>query len=339
MGRIKKDIVIIGAGPVGLFQVFELGLQGLSAAVIDSLSEVGGQCCELYPDKPIYDIPAVPNASARTIVENLKVQCAPFKPLYCLSQKVTHITKLAAHKFEVRTDNSLIFECKAVVIAAGNGAFEPIRLKVKGIEKFNGGQLHYKVLDITKFVDKNIVILGGGDNAFDCALALQPVAKNLLLIHRSENFRATPEAVSKMQGLREQFKMQFLAGQTIGFSEEDGVLTHIKVRSGAISRNIELDELLVCFGLSPKLGPINDWGLDMHGHQICVDTEKFQTSTLGIFAVGDVNTYAGKRKLILSGFHEAALAAYAIKQSLSDTLRINTQYTTNSSVLHARLGV
>lgn len=339
MKTVKKDVVVIGAGPVGLFQVFELGLQGLSTAIIDSLGAAGGQCCELYPDKLIYDIPAVPHASARTIIDNLKVQCAPFKPLYCFSQKVTRITKLAANKFEVQTDKSLVFECRAVVIAAGNGAFEAIKLKVNGIEKFNGTQVHNKGFDKAKFADKNVVILGGGDIAFDCALALQAIAKSVLLIHRSENFRARTEAVSKMQSLCEESKMQFLAGQVIDFTEKDELLTHIKVNSGGISRSIALDDLLVCFGFSPKLGPIGEWGLDMLRHQICVDTEKFETSTPGIYAVGDVNTYTGKRKLILSGFHEATLAAYAIKLSLSDSVRINTEYTTNSSILRERLGL
>ncbi|GAA5139362.1 NAD(P)/FAD-dependent oxidoreductase [Thalassotalea piscium] len=334
MNKRATDVVIIGAGPVGLFQVFELGLQGLKAIVIDSVPEIGGQCSQLYPEKPIYDIPAIPMASAQSIVNDLAKQASPFKPEYLLSQKVIDIEKVRDDLFYVKTDKSVVVECRAVIIAAGSGAFEPVRLKVKGVEVFENKQLFYSVKDKNRFANKNVVILGGGDSAFDWALTLQPIAKSVLLIHRSSNFRAAKASVVKMEQLCDNYEMQFLSGQVVDYQQEDGLLSKIIVQSSGIKRTVELDHLLVFFGLSPKIGPIANWHLAMNHHQVCVDTEKFQTSVPGIYAVGDINYYPGKRKLILSGFHEAALAAFAIKQSMDTSKRVATLYTTTSPILH-----
>ena len=343
MEKVTTDVVIIGAGPVGLFQVFELGLQGLDAVLIDSLPIIGGQCVELYPDKPIYDIPALPNALAKDMVDNLWQQAKVFEPKVLLSERVESINKLSDNRFEVLTSKGRIISCRAVIIAAGNGAFAPVKLKVAGVEQFEQSQLFYRVDQIDKFKDQNVVILGGGDAALDWALSLQPIAESVVLIHRSTNFRASPHSVEQMYRLVAEQQMQQLTGQVVGFTRSKKDVTQMETISVAgkdgVNRRVSLDKLLVCFGMSPKLGPIADWSLKMHQHQIVVDTEKFQTSVPGIFAVGDINYYPGKRKLILSGFHEAALAAFAIADQVSDKARIPTLYTTTSPVVHKRMGV
>ncbi|NRA59946.1 MAG: NAD(P)/FAD-dependent oxidoreductase [Psychrobium sp.] len=340
MQAMQTDVVIIGAGPVGLFQVFELGLQGLKAVVIDSLDQIGGQCSELYPDKPIYDIPAIPRASAREIIQSLERQAAPFDPIYLLGQRVENIVKLAEQSFIVSTDKNMQLHCKAVVIAGGSGSFEPVRLKVADIEQFENDQLHYRIPDIEKFRDQSVVILGGGDSAVDWALSLQKVASSVLLIHRSLNFRASQSNIDKVFTLCDQLEMQFLCGQITGFKQQQGRLTSLTVSSkDGVNRHVEVEQLVVFFGLSPKPGPIASWGLKMQHHQVCVDTDKYQSSVAGIYAVGDVNYYPGKRKLILSGFHEAALAAFAIAGQLAPNKRITTLYTTTSPIVHRRMGI
>ena len=340
MKTITTDVVIIGAGPVGLFQVFELGLQGLKAVVIDSLPEIGGQCTELYPDKPIYDIPALPNAKASNVIDNLWQQAVPFDPRFLLAERVDHIEKISDKSFSVFTSKNNTIHCKAVIIAAGNGAFSPVKLKVAGIDKYEEQQLFYRIHSLDHFRNKNVVVLGGGDAALDWSLTLQKIAQSVVLIHRSTNFKASPSSVNKMNSLCEELKMQFLCGQVTGFNEENDQLTAVSVSSkDGITRSVALDELVVCFGMSPNLGPIAQWNLAMHQHQISVDTQAFQTSVKGIYAVGDINYYPGKRKLILSGFHEAALAAFSIAETISDKERIPTLYTTTSPIVHKRMGV
>jgi len=340
MKSLTTDVVIIGAGPVGLFQIFELGLQGLKTVVIDSLPEIGGQCSELYPDKPIYDIPALPNAKAREIVDNLWQQAAVFDPTFLLAERVEHIEKISADSFIVTTQKNTSISCRAVIIAAGNGAFAPVKLKVPLIDKFEDKQLFYRISNIEHFRDKNVVVLGGGDSALDWSLTLQKTAKSVLLIHRSNNFKAAKSSVSKMYELCDQLKMQFLCGQVSSFEEQENKLTGLTISSkDGVNRRVELDELVVLFGMSPKLGPIDNWQLEMHQHQIKVDTQSFQTSEPGIYAVGDINYYPGKRKLILSGFHEAALAAFSIAETILEKDRIPTLYTTTSPVVHQRMGV
>jgi thioredoxin reductase (NADPH) len=339
-GPIETDAVIVGAGPVGLFQVFELGLLEIKAHIVDSLKEVGGQCIELYPDKPIYDIPAVPVCTGKELTDNLLKQIEPFGATFHLGQEVTVVQKRDDGRFDVETSAGTRFVTKTVFIAAGVGSFQPRTLKVAGIEKFEGKQLFYRVKDPSRFYGRNLVICGGGDSALDWTLALVGKAESVVLLHRRDGFRAAPASVARMRELCEQMQMQFLVGQISGFEESGDKLTEIRVTSAdGVTRRLPLDDLLVFFGLSPKLGPIADWGLALERKQIVVDTEKFETSVPGIFAVGDINTYPGKKKLILSGFHEAALAAFGAAKYVFPDRKIHLQYTTTSPKLHKVLGV
>ena len=321
---IETDAVIVGAGPVGLFQVFELGLLEIKAHVVDSLRQVGGQCMELYEHKPIYDIPALPVCTSRELT----------------GEEVTIVRKQEDGRFYVETDKGTRFKAKCVFIAAGVGSFQPKRLSVPGIEKFEGTQLHYQVKDPEMFAGKNIVICGGGDSALDWTLNLVGKAESVILLHRRDGFRAHSTSVAKMRELCENWEMQFEVGQITGFEEADGKLKEIRVTGDdGVVRRMPLDHLLVFFGLTPKLGPIADWGLEIYRKQIVVDTEKFQTSIPGIFAVGDINTYPGKKKLILCGFHECALAAFAAADIIHPEKKTLLQYTTTSPKLHKVLGV
>ena len=338
---IEADAVIIGAGPVGLFQVFELGLLEIKAHVIDSLVQAGGQPIELYPDKPIYDIPAIPVCTGQQLTDALLRQCEPFKPTFHLGQEVAHLGKRDDGRFDIETSIGTRFITKTVFIAGGVGSFQPRKPKVEGFTQFEeNGQLAYRVRDPKKYTGKNIVILGGGDSALDWALALQPIAESVTLIHRRDEFRAAPASVAKMKALCEAHQMMHITGQITGFEVEDGVLKEVKVTSlDAVTRRLPLDNVLAFFGLSPRLGPIAEWGLDIERRQVKVDTEKFETSIPGIFAVGDINTYPGKKKLILSGFHEAALAAFGSAKYIFPDKKVTLQYTTTSTKLHTVLGV
>ncbi|HXH04622.1 MAG TPA: NAD(P)/FAD-dependent oxidoreductase [Candidatus Competibacteraceae bacterium] len=337
---IQTDAVIIGAGPVGLFQVFELGLLGINAHVIDSMPQVGGQCMELYPDKPIYDIPALPSVTGRELTERLLEQIRPFNPTFHLDQEVQMVEPCGEEGFYLRTAKGTEFMARSVIIAGGLGAFVPKKLAVKEAEAYEGHQVHYAVRNPERFRGKDLVIFGGGDSALDWTLALQPLANSVVLVHRSTKFRAAPASVAKMQELCDNLDMQFLVGNCNGIIEDNGRLTGVSVLGGdGVTRRLECDDVLVFFGLSPQLGPIAEWGLNLDKSQIVVDTEKFQTNVPGIYAVGDINTYPGKKKLILSGFHEAALAAFAIKGRLNPGEKVHLQYTTTSPIMHKRLGV
>jgi thioredoxin reductase (NADPH) len=341
---IETDAVIVGAGPVGLFQVFELGLLEISAHVIDSLAYPGGQCIELYPDKPIYDIPAVPVCTGKELTDNLLRQIEPFGATFHFSEEVTVVRKQDDTRFFVETNKGTRFVSKTVFIAGGVGSFQPRTLKVDGIEQFLDSQLFYRVRNPAQFAGRNLVIVGGGDSALDWALNFAQEgpqrAKSVILVHRRDAFRAAPASVARMKQLCDDYAMQFVVGQVTGFEADPGRLTQIKVTgSDAITRVIPLDLLLVFFGLSPKLGPIAEWGLGIDRRQVMVDTEKFETNVPGIFAVGDINIYPGKKKLILSGFHEAALAAFGAAPYVFPEKRILLQYTTTSPKLHKVLGV
>lgn len=340
-GPIEADALIIGAGPVGLFQVFELGLLEIKAHVIDSLTQAGGQPIELYPDKPIYDIPAIPVCTGAQLTESLLKQCAPFKPTFHLGQEVSLVAKREDGRFDIATAAGNHFVTKTIFIAGGVGAFQPRKPKVEGITQFEAnGQLAYRVRDPQQYAGKHVVILGGGDSALDWALALQPIAASVTLIHRRDEFRAAPANVAKMKAMCEAHEMMYLTGQVTGFEAEDGVLKEVKVTSlDGVTRRLPLDHLLAFFGLSPRLGPIAEWGLEIERRQVKVDTEKFETSIPGIFAVGDINTYPGKKKLILSGFHEAALAAFGAAKYIFPDKKVTLQYTTTSTKLHHVLGV
>ncbi|HEY1147717.1 MAG TPA: NAD(P)/FAD-dependent oxidoreductase [Pseudoduganella sp.] len=340
-GLHETDAVIIGAGPVGLFQVFELGLLEIKAHVIDSLTAVGGQCVELYPDKPIYDIPAIPSCTGQELTDGLLKQIEPFGATYHLGQEVTVVQKREDGRFDVETSLGTKFITKTIFIAAGVGSFQPRTMKVEGIEAFDGSQVFYRVKDPAKFEGKNLVICGGGDSALDWALNFVGKAESVVLLHRREDFRAAPASVAKMKQLCEEYEMQLIIGQVSGIETKDDKLSELRVTGAdGVTRRVPLDMLLVFYGLSPKLGPIAEWGLDIERKQLkVVSTEKFETNVPGIFAVGDINTYPGKKKLILSGFHEAALAAFGAAPYIFPDKKIHMQYTTTSPKLHKVLGV
>jgi len=345
---IETDVVIIGAGPCGLFQVFELGLLDIHAHVIESLPNAGGQCAELYPGKPIYDIPAYPTIGAQELVDRLLEQISPFNPTFHFNSQVDQLERLDDGRFQLHTTQDETFIAKAVIVAGGVGSFAPVKLKIPGVEERIDNDVFYSVKDKNVHAGKDIVILGGGDSALDWALELQGIANSVVLIHRSEKFKAAPASVSQMHQLCDNLEMQFLSGNVTRMITDEpesadlssGSLKQIEVTGmDGVARRVELDQLLVFFGLSPKLGPIAHWGLDLQKNQIRVDTEKFQSSEPGLYAVGDINWYPGKKKLILSGFHEAALAAFAIKEQLFPGQKVHLQYTTTSPVMHQRLGV
>lgn len=336
---IRTDVVIIGAGPVGLFAVFELGLYDLKCHLIDILDRPGGQCAELYPEKPIYDIPAWPEISGQMLTDKLMEQIKPFSPQFHFNRMVNRLERQEDGSFHVETDEGEIFEAKVVVIAAGGGSFQPKRPPVPGIEAYEGKSVFYSVRRVEAFRDQDLVIVGGGDSALDWALALQPLVKSLTIVHRRPEFRAAPDSVKKMFELVDAGKIRFEVGQVTGLEGENGDLSGVKVKGAEGETVLPATRMLPFFGLTMKLGPIADWGMNLHENLIKVDTEKFETSEPGIFAIGDINWYPGKLKLILSGFHEAALMTQAAKRIISPGERIVFQYTTSSTSLQKKLGV
>jgi thioredoxin reductase (NADPH) len=337
---IKTDVVIIGAGPAGLFQDFELGLLDIRAHVIDSLKQVGGQCAELYPDKPIYDIPAIPVCSAQELVDRLMLQIKPFAPDFHLGQMVSSMQTRDDGRFLLATSEGKRFDTAAVIIAAGLGAFQPRRLRVQDAEAWEGSHIHYRISAAQRVRGKRIIILGGGDSALDWTLELHGKASHITLVHRRAEYRAQPASVSKMKALADGGQLEEFHGMVRGIFSRDGDFGGLDVADPeGKMHHIEADEVYVFWGLSPNLGPIAEWGLDLDKRQIHVDTEKFQTTVPGIFAVGDINTYPGKKKLILSAFHEAALAAFGVQQHLHPEQKARLQYTTTSPIMHRRLGV
>lgn len=335
----RVDVVIIGAGPVGLFSVFELGLFDMKCHLIDILDRPGGQCAELYPEKPIYDIPGWPSISAQGLIDQLLQQIAPFKPSFSFNRMVAGLERLEDGRFRVTTDENEVFETSVVVIAAGGGSFQPKRPPIPGIEAYEGRSVFYSVRRMEEFRDQDVMIVGGGDSALDWTLNLQPIARSVTLVHRRPEFRAAPDSVNKMYAMQEMKQLRFVVGQVTALSGEDGQLTSATVKGLDGDVEIACTRMLPFFGLTMKLGPIADWGLNLHENLITVDTEKFQTSEPGIFAIGDINWYPGKLKLILSGFHEAALMAQAAKRIVSPGERIVFQYTTSSTNLQKKLGV
>jgi len=338
---IKTDVVIVGAGPCGLFQVFELGLLGLKAEIIDSIRQPGGQCTELYPDKPIYDIPAIPECTGDELTEALLKQIEPFGCGMHLGEEVQVVRREGDDTFFVETSAGKQFNAKAIVIAAGVGSFQPRPIRVPNADDFTDKSLHYRVRDPEQFAGKRLVILGGGDSALDWVLELAGKAERITLVHRRDEYRAMPDSVSKMKQLVADGVIdEILSAKAIMINGENGQATSVVIQpKEGDAVDVEADQLLVFFGLAPKLGPIAEWGLDINRKTINVDTEKFETSEPGIYAVGDINFYPGKKKLILCGFHEAALAAFAIKQRLEPEKKVHVQYTTTSPIMHERLGI
>ena len=339
---IKTDVVIVGAGPTGLFAVFELGLLDIKAHLIDILPKPGGQCAELYPEKPIYDIPGFPMVTGQGLVDNLMQQIEPFSPTFHYNEMVEGLEVLGtpeAPAFRVRTDGGKVFETKAVIVAAGGGSFQPKRPPVATIETYENKSVFYAVRKMEDFRDRTVLIVGGGDSALDWTLNLHPIAKRIILMHRRDDFRAAPHSVNAMRELVASKQMDLLIGQIAGLKGEDGQLSAVSVKTADGVTDVACDRMLPFFGLTMKLGPIADWGLNLHEQLVPVDTEKFETNAPGIFAIGDINTYPGKLKLILSGFHEAALAAQKVHRYVYPEKKLLFQYTTSSTNLQKKLGV
>jgi thioredoxin reductase (NADPH) len=340
---IETDVLIVGAGPIGLFAVFELGLLDIRAHLVDILPKAGGQCAELYPEKPIYDIPGFPIVTGQGLVENLEKQIEPFHPTFHFGEMVESLTSKGADsapRFEVTTDGAKTFDVKSVVIAAGGGSFQPKRPPIAGIDAYEGKSVFYAVRKMEEYRGRDIVIVGGGDSALDWTLNLQPLAKRLTLVHRRDDFRAAPHSVNAMRELVAAGKMDLIIGQTGKLTGEDGQLASVAIKTNdGAEKEIACDRLIPFFGLTMKLGPVANWGLNLHENLVPVDTEKFETNVPGIFAVGDINTYPGKLKLILSGFHEVALAAQKVHRYVYPDKKLTFQYTTSSTSLQKKLGV
>jgi thioredoxin reductase (NADPH) len=336
---IKTDAVIIGAGPVGIFAVFELGLVDIKCHVIDILDRAGGQCTELYPEKPIYDIPGLAIVTGQELTDKLMDQIKPFGAEFHFNQRVETLERLDGG-FRVTTDAGTTIEAKVVVIAAGGGSFTPKRPPLPGIEGYEGKSVFYSVRKMDNFRGRDVLIVGGGDSALDWTLNLQPVAKSITLLHRRAEFRAAPASVQKMLTLVESGDVNFKLGQVTELHGTDGMLSSVTVK-GADGATFEqpTEIMMPFFGLTMKLGPVADWGLELDENLIPVDTAKFETSEKRIFAVGDINTYPGKLKLILSGFHEAALMAQQAHKYVYPDKKLIFQYTTSSSSLQKKLGV
>ncbi len=336
----NTEVVIIGAGPVGLFQIFELGLLGMSSHIVDSLAQPGGQCTELYPDKPIYDIPALPVCGAQELIDRLLQQIKPFHTTFHLGQEVTELRKGEDGRFLIGTSAGTQLNAGAVVIAGGVGSFQPRRLSVPGIEAFEGRQVLYRVKAAADLHGKDLIICGGGDSALDWVVALCEQARSLTLVHRRAEFRAAPATVARMRALVSKGRMQLIIGNVVALHAQGGMQVQAQIQTVDGREELRVAEhVLAFFGLHPKLGPIAEWGLELERKALKVDAEKYQTSVPGIFAVGDINHYPGKKKLILSGFHEAALAAFAIQHHLFPDKRQFLQYTTTSPIMQKRLGV
>jgi thioredoxin reductase (NADPH) len=336
----ETDVIIVGAGPVGLFAVFELGLLDLKSHLVDVLDRPGGQCAELYPEKPIYDIPGLPVVTGQGLTDALMQQIAPFEPTFHLAQLAEKLDRLPDKRFKLTTELGTSITAPVLVIAAGGGSFVPRKPKIDGIEAFEGTSVHYAVRQMERFHGRDIVVAGGGDSALDWVLNLQPIARTTTLVHRRDDFRAAPHSVARMRQLVAEGKVRLEIADLKGVSGANGKLGAVQCQSkerGAYE--IPCTDLLAFYGLTMKLGPIADFGLNLNENLIPVDTEKFETSEPGIFAIGDINTYPGKLKLILCGFHEGALMAQAAFRIARPGERLVFLYTTSSSDLQRKLGV
>jgi thioredoxin reductase (NADPH) len=330
---IETDLCIIGAGPVGLFAVFEAGLLKMRCHLIDALPQVGGQLSEIYPKKPIYDIPGYPTILAGELVENLMEQIAPFKPGFTLGERVESFTKEADGSFKVQTSGGTLIACRAIVIAAGLGCFEPRKPEVKGLEKFEGKGVAYMVLDPEKFRNRRVVLAGGGDSALDWALFLSNVASELSLVHRSQTFRGAPESAEKVFELAKAGKLNLILNSNVTALDGNGVLDAVTITDNDNHEHvISADDFIPLFGLTPKLGPLSEWGLGIDKNAIEVNTFDYSTNIPGIYAIGDINTYPGKLKLILCGFHEAALMCQSAFRYVYPNEKLSFKYTTVNGV-------
>jgi len=332
---IQTDISIIGAGPAGLFSVFEAGLLKLRTHLIDYLPKPGGQLSEVYPKKPIYDIPGYPSVLAQELVDNLLEQNKPFNPGYSLGQRVESLEKRGERDFVLTTDKGEQINSKAVIIAGGLGCFEPRKPEVPELNRFEGGKgISYMVLDPEKYRNKKLIVAGGGDSALDWTIHLAELASEVTLVHRSESFRGAPDSVNKVLQLSHEGKVNLLLNSNLAKVEGNGVLKEVVVQSknNEDSRTLEADELILLFGLSPKLGPIEKWGLNIEKNAIAVNPEDYSTNTEGVWAIGDINTYKNKLKLILCGFHEASIASHSIYKYINPGVKYTMKYTTVNGV-------
>ncbi len=330
---INTDICIIGAGPVGLFAVFEAGLLKMRCHLIDALPQIGGQLSEIYPKKPIYDIPGYPTVLAQELVENLRKQIEPFHPTFTLGERVESFERQADESFVIATSGGTEVHCKAVVIAGGLGCFEPRKPEVPNLERFEGRGITYMVLNPEKFRDQRLVLAGGGDSALDWTIFLADVAKELTLVHRGGSFRGAPDSAEKVQHLADAGKIRLVLNSQIVAVEGTDRLESVKLMGKeGDTHTLETDYLIPLFGLSPKLGPLENWGLNLDRSAITVDTFDYSTNVPGIFAIGDINTYPGKLKLILCGFHEAALMAQSAFRLVNPDKKISFKYTTVNGV-------
>jgi thioredoxin reductase (NADPH) len=337
---IRTDMVIIGAGPCGLFAVFEAGLLGMKCHLVDNLDKIGGQCAELYPDKPIYDIPAVPRCTGQELVDSLMEQVRPFEPVFHLKQQASGLTRLEDGRWRLETDAGTVLEAPVIVVAAGAGSFVPRRLPLPGAERFEGTSLFYAVRKMEQFRGRHMLVAGGGDPALDWVLNLQPLAASMALVHRRDDFRAAPDSVEKMRRLVADGRMRLVIGQIAALQGEGQRLAGVTIKGNdGRSEELACDTLLAFYGLKMELGPIADWGLNLDRNLIAVDTEAFETSQPGIFAIGDICTYPGKLKLILSGFHEAALMCQKAFKYCFPEQKLIFRYTTSSTDLQKKLGV
>jgi thioredoxin reductase (NADPH) len=337
---IKTDALIIGAGPCGLFAVFELGLLDIKAHLVDILDKIGGQCAELYPEKPIYDIPGIPYVTGQGLTDQLMEQIKPFHPTFHLNEMVEKIEKIGDPLFRITTDGGEVFEAKVVVISAGGGSFQPKRPPVPGIEAYEGTSVFYSVRKMETFRGRDLLIVGGGDSALDWTLNLQPIANSVTLVHRRDDFRAAPHSVAQMRELVASGKMQLKIGQITELEGDAGKLNAATIKGNDnTTAKINCNTMLPFFGLTMKLGPVANWGIKLENDLIPVDTAAFESNVPGIFAIGDINHYPGKLKLILSGFHEGALMAQKAHRYVYPDKRLVFQYTTSSTSLQKKLGV
>jgi thioredoxin reductase (NADPH) len=337
---ITTDALIIGAGPVGLFAVFELGLLDMKSHLVDILDKPGGQCAELYPEKPIYDIPGIPYITGAGLTDALMEQIKPFGATFHLGEMILTVEKIGDPGFRVTTDAGKVFEAKIIVIAAGGGSFQPKRPPIPGIEAYEAKSVYYAVRQMEAFRGKKLLVAGGGDSALDWTLNLAPLASHLTLLHRRAEFRAAPDSVNKMMALAGEGKIDLVLGQVTALEGADGQVSKAIVKTTEGSNfEIACDAILPFFGLTMKLGPVANWGIDLKDNLIPVGTETFETNIPGIFAVGDINTYPGKLKLILSGFHEVALMSQKAHRYVYPDKRLVFQYTTSSTSLQKKLGV
>lgn len=340
---LKTEVLIVGAGPVGLFAVFELGLLGIKAEVVESLDLPGGQCSMLYPDKPIYDIPAIPMISGEKLVEQLMEQLAPFDPSIHLGQEVQTLERGNEGRFAVTTSGGLEIDAGAVIIAGGLGSFQPRPLRIKQAGDLEGHSLFYAVTDREPFRDKKVAVLGGGDSALDWAIELSEIASEVTLLHRRDEFRAAPASVAKFQGMckSDPSRHRIRIGRLDAVENEGSAVKAITIKpfGDGEAERFECDAMLAFYGLKPNLGPMGEWGLELESRNIKVNPVSMTTNIEGVFAIGDVSTYTNKKKLILTGFHEGAVAAYSAQKYLYPDVKQSVQYTTTSSALQERLGV